>query len=740
MGTRGSKSVESPSRGLVVSGPGTIGRSFGLPFLILLAILTALGFLGPVSEAGAQERTPVYWYEQGRRAYLREDYYRAIESYRTALELSPVYSAAIRGLAESYFALQEFGEALEWVEKAERYERGNLELKALKGRILIGLGRYAEARELFDSILEEEPYNDDALFGLAELDIARGRLLDAQAKYRNALRFDPRNRRALLSLALIYDARGEIAEAEELIELALHYYPSNEVVQYLAASHYYERGMLDTALTHARRAGAIDENYPEAVILESRIHFQRADYDRVVPLVGGIISENRDNPYLWYLLGRSYDKLGNFADAREGYSRAFRAQPDDEISRMSLEQMIIRETEMDDPLRERYAAYHLQAGRELERRNYYLQAMNTYRRALRLDPFSEEGRLLYANIFRSLGYPERYLAELRFLEAEGFTNQDIEDDLEIYESLLEDSLARRWNIRQYPAPIGTTEGDQDTDEIRILDRTENGYSVALFYDVSGSTLLHPGAEPVLAEELYTELEVTDWIIPSETPREYDGYAAAFSRARGLESDYFAVVRFQENERVFAGRMQIYRSSTGSRITEYPVIRTGNNRVRETITTLAEHFADDLPMRGSIIDIRFDTGLVDLGSWDGIETGDVLDILKKGGLDLETDELGLVYRPEELIGTLTITEIDELVSAGTIESSLFFDMINPGDQVVLADTGEEAPEGEGTGEDPAEPPPEPVEDVLEDSGEAGSPAGPRPGSSVLELYREILRIR
>ncbi len=689
-------------------------RSYPAASFLIFFIL----FVG-IFQLSAQERSPVYWYELGRRAYLRENYFQAVENYRTALELSPVYSAALRGLAEAYFALHEFGEALDWVERAERYERGNLELKSLKGRILIGLGRYDEAQNLFDSILEREPYNEDALFGLAELDIARGRLLDARSKYREALQLDPRNRRALLSLALIYDARGEIAEAEELIELALHYYPSHDVVQYLAAGHYYERGMLTAALHHAERAVTINENYPEAVILKSRIHFQRSEYDKVVPLVNGIISENRDNPYLWYLLGRSHDKLGNFADAREGYSRAFRAKPDDELSRMSLEQLLIRETEMDDPLRGRYAEFHFEAGRELERRNYYLRAMDEYRRGLRIDPFSEEGRMLYAGIFRSLGFLERYLAELRFLEAEGFMDQDIRDDLEIYESLLEDSPAREWNVRQYPAP------ESFEDEAFVLDRSENGYSVALFYDVKGSMLLHPGSEPVLAEELYAEMEVSDRIVPAEPPREYEGYAAAFSRARRIGSDYFAVIRFQENERVFAARMQLYRSSTGSGITEYPIIRTGNNRVRETISTLAGHFADDLPVRGTILDIRFDTGLIDLGSWDGIETDTVLNILRKGGLEVATDELGLVYSSVDLIGTMTITEVDELVAVGNIDSSLFFDMINPGDRVVLAETEEEEEEEEGG------PVPEPVEDAV---------GGPVPGSSVLELYRDILRIR
>ena len=710
---------------------------FSLFPALALILLSVSALVVTVPEVSAQEETPVYWYEEGRRAFIREDYYRAIESYRTALELSPVYSAAIRGLAEAYFALQEFEEAFQWVGRAERYERGNIELKALKGRILIGLGRYDEAQRIFDSILEEEPYNEDSLFGLAELDIARGRLLDAQAKYRDALRLDPRNRRALLSLALIYDSRGEIAEAEELIELALHYYPSNDVVQYLAALHYYERGMLDTALNHADRAVVLNENYPDAVILKSRIHFQRSEYGRVVPLVEGIIPENRDNPYLWYLLGRSHDMLGNFADAREGYSRAFRARPDDEISRMSLEQMVVRETEMDDPLRGRYAEYHFAAARELERRNYYLQAVDEYRRGLRIDPFSEEGRLRYAGIFRSLGFLERYLAELKFLEAEGFTNQNIEDDLEIYESLLEDSLARRWNVRQYPSPVGSDPGGDPY----VLDRGENGYTVALFYDVPGSMLLHPGAEPVLMEELYSELEVTDWVVPAEAPREYGGYAEAFSRARRLGSDYFAVVRFQENERVFAGRMRIYRSSTGGSITEYPVIRTGNDRIRETLSTLADHFAQDLPERGRILDIRFDTGLIDLGTWDGIEAGTELHILKKGGLGLAADKLSLEYSPRDLIGTLTVTDVDELVAEGTIESSLFFDMINPGDRVVPAEVEESGTEDDA-GAAEGEPETGQGEEIPEETGGASPPsaAGPGTGSSVLELYRDILRIR
>ncbi len=201
-------------------------KSFGI-------ILIFLGLLHPVwSQADVQEL-----YRRGAAAQDQGDYYTALELYRTALEANPSYLEPLQGTASCYFALGEYDEALNYVDLARRYARENLDLINLEGRILLGLGRFDEAQERFGYVLQREPHNVHAQFGMAEREIAGGKIQNAAARFREALRISPENRRALLSLVLLYDEIGNADAAENYISQALYFYSNVAQVRWIAGRH-----------------------------------------------------------------------------------------------------------------------------------------------------------------------------------------------------------------------------------------------------------------------------------------------------------------------------------------------------------------------------------------------------------------------------------------------------------------------------------------------------------------------
>jgi hypothetical protein len=169
---------------------------------------------------------------------------------------------------------------------------------------------------------------------------------------------------------------------------------------------------------------------------------------------------------------------------------------------------------------------------------------------------------------------------------------------------------------------------------------------------------------------------------------------------------------------------VYHGNTGGKLTTLQVVRTGNNKVLEAIGRLARSINDNLTTRGSLLDKRFDQGLINLGERNGIEKEMTFFILESGAVSLDKGDIGISYSQEDRLGTFTVTETDELVSEGTIESDLFFDLINPGDQVVL-------------------PPPEENEGGTEAGEEQTSEEeaiSSETGTRDLNLYRDILQIQ
>jgi hypothetical protein len=90
----------------------------------------------------------------------------------------------------------------------------------------------------------------------------------------------------------------------------------------------------------------------------------------------------------------------------------------------------------------------------------------------------------------------------------------------------------------------------------------------------------------------------------------------------------------------------------------------------------------MPLRGRLLIRRQSQALINKGKADGVQAGMVYDVVKKGRPQIANEGIALVYSPDELVGKLTINNVDEEIAIGTLERNGFFDRIEPGDEVIL----------------------------------------------------------
>jgi tetratricopeptide (TPR) repeat protein len=317
---------------------------------------------------------------------------------------------------------------------------------------------------------------------------------------------------------------------------------------------------------------------------------------------------------------------------------------------------------IDDPVRERYAGYHLQRGNSFRERNLLDKALLEYRRALRLQPEAKEARLFYAELYRLMGYPEKYMKELEVLRDLGYTDPAILDNIEIVGSSRYDSVSARWGFDQYG-----------------LDRKR--FSLAVYHLKSATRELHPYTGQAAAEYLYDLFQRYATLELPKTALNTDSFESAFREARSLRTDYFLVMHIEESERSFTAAADQYLSATGKLLRSYRVFRTGNDRVQDSLQILAERVHDAFPLRGNLLARQFDRGVIDLGSSDGLEKGQKLAIVRKGEVRLESDAIGVIADPEDVLGSFTVLGLDENISEGTVDKRDFFDLINTGDEII-----------------------------------------------------------
>ena len=601
-------------------------------------------------------------FERGRIFMFDEDWYSAIESFLETIRLNPAHAQAAAALAESYFELAEFDEALTWVRRARQLARNNMAIANLEAFILIALGHLDAASVIVSEILTREPHNREALFAAGELDIARNRPSDAMIRYRDAVRRFPDDRRLLVSLALVTQSLGDGQAAARYINDALRHHPNDHRVFYYAAYIYAQNGNVVQAINFSQSALRLRPGHRPTQSLLANLRYLNSEYEEAARLSDIAIAHNRYDMGAWYLKGLSFIRMGRTNEAITVLSNALALNENSEFIRAILEETLHATTNLEDPRRTRFANWHFNRARSLRQRNLNEQALFQYRRGLRLNPFAPDRRE-YAEILRLQGFPARYLEELRFLQDQGMADRSLNDAVEAFDSLLSNALFRQWQVNP-------------------IEITERHWNVAVFALAGQSSVIHADAGTVAASLIRDILIHDRNIRPMNLAVRQASFSQSFRQARESGADYFMLVSVTENERDIAIRAEVFVGRTGAPAGTFSTFRTGTDRLRDASLGIVNQFSASMPVRGRLLVRRQGQALINKGRADGVQPGTVFDVVKRGNLQMAHSGIGVVYSNDELVGTLTITNVDEEIAIGTLARHGFFDRIEPGDEVII----------------------------------------------------------
>jgi tetratricopeptide (TPR) repeat protein len=633
--------------------------------LCLLLVLPGLGRLEAQTGTAANSAAAAL-YEQGRDFMAREEWYSAAEALLDCLRQNPAHAEGTAALAECYYELGEFDEALNWVRKARILARGNTSIVNLEAVTLIALGRLDAAAAVISELLAREPYNREALFTAGELDIARGRTSEALLRYRDAVRRYPDDKRLLISLALVSGSLGDTEGSLSFINRALGQHPDDYRVFYYAAYVNANANNLTQAVRYAEMALNHRPGYGPARSLLAKLRYRSGQYAEAARLSDESIAANHNDLSAWYLKGLSYIRLGRSEDSLTLFGNALAIDPNDEFIRIALEDTLISVTALEDPRRGLWAKWHFDRARDFRSRNLVDQALFEYRRGLRMNPYAVDRRE-YAELLRLQGYPARYLEELRLLQDQGIADRSMNDAVETYSSLLSGALFQRWQVN--PVEIDGRH-----------------WKVAVFSVAGQSSYRHVDAGAVASSYIKEILVHDRAIIPMNLEVTQPSFSQAFRAAREANADFFLIVSTMENERDISLKGELFVGRTGSAAASFYTYRTGVDRTRNASRGIVEQMGNALPLRGKLVLRRQAQGLIDKGRADKVKESAVYDIVKKDRSQLANQGIGLVYSSEDIVGKITIESVDEEVSSGKLVRSGFFDRIEEGDEIFFVPEG------------------------------------------------------
>ncbi|MGI5057877.1 tetratricopeptide repeat protein [Treponema pectinovorum] len=623
------------------------------------------------------KETSLKHFENGVKFQNVEDWFKAREEFLQAVQENPAFGEAWFNLAKVTYETGDFALCFSYIETAEKYAKDRVDILNLKGMCLISLGRLAEARSLFEKVISDYPNNVEARFGLAELELYDGTFDNAEKLYLEALKRQSTNRRALLSLAVLATETGKDEASQNYINQALRYHASQPEVQYLAAYLNAKRGNFKEAERRARASVQLKTDYTDSYLILASILYSQKQYDEVCDICDYLINQNRNNISAWYLKGRAKYKIGKIEDALSIWGEALKIDPNDEILRSALEILVIQNFSLEDENRIQWADYHIKKADEYSKQFKGEQVRYEYQRALKIAPNDFSARIKYANFIGKLGLNELYLNQLNFIKENSKIDRSklsseelsqyvsMDDTIEAYSSLMKNSLNSRWDVDSF-----------------YLDKTR--WNIGLYYTKSPFELIHCDSEEIAARMLCESFTGESKAYVSVREEPVLNYAQAFSLARQNRQDYFIILKFEETQREVTFEATVYNGRNGTQITKFSLFRTGNGKFSSSVRSLRSDILNMLPIRGKILKQSGNNVLLDLGKSDGMVKGTVLDVVKAGGIRTSDTGLGVVVSENDYLAQITIDEVAEEISQGTLQQKSFYDRVNLGDEVLIKD--------------------------------------------------------
>ena len=343
------------------------------------------------TDAGAHNNLGVLYYNKG----LYEE---AVGSFMRALELDPRMQVAQRNLEMAYLSSGAADERIAQLREELRDAPADREHRWELARTLTLLGRHQEAMAEYNQILRYHNFDLGALIqlGLAEKEV--GDIEVAQGWFEQALGVDPDSSLVYFYLGEIAYNRGLLEDALGHLQKAIELNPENHEAWYLLGFVLGDAGLHEDAKEATDRAiklnpalGKAQANLaisPDA----QRKYVEKAKRDTTRAVQ---VEARDDSPLTHFNLGLAFRKKGYFAEALAEYELALHRGEDRDLVEQAMAEVYLlnrmpgRALKLYDGLLARQPQSPKlwnERGVALHQEGRYLDAQESYRRAIAADP------------------------------------------------------------------------------------------------------------------------------------------------------------------------------------------------------------------------------------------------------------------------------------------------------------------------------------------------------------------
>ncbi|MBL8878075.1 MAG: tetratricopeptide repeat protein [Phycisphaerales bacterium] len=243
--------------------------------------------------------------------------------WQRTIEKNPQLDLAYKGRAYAHIGAGQFDKAA-----ADLIRTAELNPKRTQARTDLGwvynqAGRHEDAIRVLRALLKDEPNNGKAMVHLAQALLAEGKdPAEAEQLYQAALRDDPGYDEAAANLALMYAQTRRLGEAETVVRGALEKNPSSGMLWRALGQHCDGQGKTTEAQAAFQKAVEFDPFDADALFGLGVTHFRQRQFDEAVLRYEQAIAVHPRIARYWNNLGCAHLDAGRAEIAAEKLRRA----------------------------------------------------------------------------------------------------------------------------------------------------------------------------------------------------------------------------------------------------------------------------------------------------------------------------------------------------------------------------------------------------------------------------------
>jgi len=219
----------------------------------------------------------------------------SLATYTQAAAITQPTGDDLKIVGLDYVLLDDYGDAIKWLEKAVTFDRTNKDAWYYLGRSYYTKARFDDARKAFETVLSLDSHNVKAENNLGLIFESSGNPSAAMEAYRRAIAWQEgglqRDEQPYVNLGNLLMEQGQTREAMELLEKAVALAPNNAFCHLTLGVYYRKTRRLDDARQQLERATQLDPQNAVAHYQLGRLYndihapdLARAEFERTAEL------------------------------------------------------------------------------------------------------------------------------------------------------------------------------------------------------------------------------------------------------------------------------------------------------------------------------------------------------------------------------------------------------------------------------------------------------------------------